>query len=201
MTATVLVATAGQGILRSNDEGKTWHRLGLAEAIEFDGIVRALAVDPATPSRVYAGADSGLCISEDGGAHWFRPDNCLNGQTVWSIAIDPANPAVMYAGTGAPSRAALYKSSDAGLTWARTAPELAEFCSGVNRPRLLTICVDPDDSNQVWYGVEEGGHGAAAMPVRAGRAWMAPAPRSATATFMRSPCCPPRRAGPRPRCC
>ena len=157
MTATVLVATAGQGILRSNDDGKTWHRLGLAEPIEFDGIVRALAVDPATPSRVYAGADSGLCISDDGGAHWFRPENLLNGQTVWSIAIDPANPAVLYAGTGAPSRAALYKSSDAGATWERTAPEFPEFCSGVNRPRLLTICVDPDDSRNVWYGVEEGG--------------------------------------------
>lgn len=117
MTATLLVATAGQGILRSNDDGKTWHRLGLEEPIEFDGIVRSLAVDPATPSRVYAGADSGLCISEDGGAHWRRPDNILNGQTVWSIAIDPGNPQVLYAGTGAPSRAALFKSTDAGLTW------------------------------------------------------------------------------------
>ncbi|HDR8996456.1 TPA: glycosyl hydrolase [Burkholderia vietnamiensis] len=157
MTATVLVATAGQGILRSNDDGKTWHRLGLTEPIEFDGIVRALAVDPATPSRVYAGADAGLCISDDGGAHWYRPANALNGQTVWSIAIDPANPAVLYAGTGAPSRAALYKSTDAGLSWTPTAPVFPEFCSGVNRPRLLTICVDPSESRNVWYGVEEGG--------------------------------------------
>ncbi|HDR8958836.1 WD40/YVTN/BNR-like repeat-containing protein [Burkholderia vietnamiensis] len=157
MTATVLVATAGQGILRSNDDGKTWHRLGLTEPIEFDGIVRALAVDPATPSRVYAGADAGLCISDDGGAHWYRPANALNGQTVWSIAIDPANPAVLYAGTGAPSRAALYKSTDAGMSWTPTAPVFPEFCSGVNRPRLLTICVDPSESRNVWYGVEEGG--------------------------------------------
>jgi photosystem II stability/assembly factor-like uncharacterized protein len=157
MTATVLVATAGQGILRSNDDGKTWHRLGLTEPIEFDGIVRALAVDPVTPSRIYAGADSGLCISDDGGAHWHRPDNILNGQTVWSIAVDPAHPSVLYAGTGAPSRSALFKSTDAGQTWTRTAPEFPEFCAGVNRPRLLTICVDPDDSNNVWYGVEEGG--------------------------------------------
>jgi photosystem II stability/assembly factor-like uncharacterized protein len=157
MTATVLVATAGQGILRSNDDGATWHRLGLTEPIEFDGIVRALAVDCVTPSRIYAGADSGLCISEDGGAHWFRTHNILNGQTVWSIAIEPANPAVLYAGTGAPSRAALFKSTDAGLTWSEAAPEFPEFCAGVNRPRLLTICVDPDDSRNVWYGVEEGG--------------------------------------------
>ena len=65
MDSTIMVATAGQGILRSNDAGSTWHRLGLGEAIEFDGVVRALAVDPMRPARVYAGADAGLCISDD----------------------------------------------------------------------------------------------------------------------------------------
>ncbi|MCT7298959.1 glycosyl hydrolase [Ralstonia sp. CHL-2022] len=157
MTATVLVATAGQGILRSNDDGKTWHRLGLEEAIEFDGIVRALAVDQTNPARIYAGADAGLCISDDGGAHWHRPDSILNGQTVWSIAIDPKDASVLYAGTGAPSRAAIFKSTDAGQTWTKLPPDIPEFCSGVNRPRLLTICVDPEDSRNVWFGIEEGG--------------------------------------------
>lgn len=76
MTATVLVATAGQGILRSNDDGKTWHRLGLAEPIEFDGIVRALAVDPATPSRVYAGADSGCPSARTAARTGFGPRTC-----------------------------------------------------------------------------------------------------------------------------
>lgn len=157
MDCTILVATAGQGILRSNDDGATWHRLGLKEAIEFDGTVRALAVDPARPERIYAGADAGLCISDDGGAHWHRPDNLLNGQTVWSIAVDASDPRVLYAGTGAPSRAAIYKSTDAGLTWRKLPPEIPEFCAGVNRPRLLTICVDPDAPANVWFGVEEGG--------------------------------------------
>ncbi|VVD64679.1 BNR repeat-containing glycosyl hydrolase [Pandoraea horticolens] len=157
MSATVLVATAGQGILRSNDDGKTWHRLGLKEPIEFDGIVRSLVVDPRNPARIYAGADAGLCISDDGGAHWHRPVNALNGQTVWSIAIDPHDSSVLYAGTGAPSRAGIFKSTDAGQTWEKLPPEIPEFCEGVNRPRLLTICVEPDDANNVWFGVEEGG--------------------------------------------
>lgn len=157
MDFTIMVATAGQGILRSNDDGKTWHRLGLKEAIEFDGVVRALAVDPLAPRRIYAGADAGLCISEDGGAHWRLAKGALTGMTVWSIAIDPNDPRVLYAGTGAPSRSALFKSTDAGETWSRLPPEMPEFCQGVNRPRMLTICVDPDDSRQVWFGVEEGG--------------------------------------------
>lgn len=157
MTQTFLVATAGQGILRSNDAGHSWHRLGLDEAIEFDGTVRALAVDPQQPERVYAGADAGLCISDDGGAHWRLATGPITGMTVWSIAIDPNDRTVIYAGTGAPSRARLFKSTDAGESWRQLSPELPEFCGGVKRPRLLTVCVDPDDSNCVWFGVEEGG--------------------------------------------
>jgi photosystem II stability/assembly factor-like uncharacterized protein len=157
MEHTIIVATAGQGMLRSNDEGKSWHRLGINEPIEFDGIVRSLAVDPTEPNRVYAGADCGVCISEDAGAHWRRASGEIEGKTVWSVAVDPINPSVVYAGTGAPSRAALFKSTDAGETFARVIPDFPEFCAGVNRPRLLTICVDPDDNRQVWFGLEEGG--------------------------------------------
>jgi photosystem II stability/assembly factor-like uncharacterized protein len=92
MEFTIMVATAGQGILRSNDDGATWHRLGLKEAIEFDGVVRALAVDPSRPERVYAGADCGLCISDDGGAHWRRAAGEIVGLTVWWGAGAPHHP-------------------------------------------------------------------------------------------------------------
>ena len=114
MEHTIIVATAGQGMLRSNNNGQSWHRLGIGEPIEFDGIVRSLAVDPQRPERVYAGADCGVCISEDGGCHWRQAKGALQGLTVWSIAVDANNPSVLYAGTGAPSRAALYKSIDSG---------------------------------------------------------------------------------------
>jgi photosystem II stability/assembly factor-like uncharacterized protein len=143
--------------LRSNDDGDTWHRLGLEEAIEFDGTVRSMAVAPDDPWRVYAGADSGFCISEDGGAHFRRAEGSIVGMTVWSIAVDPVDPKIVYAGTGAPSRAALFKSEDRGESWRRLPPEIPEFCAGVNRPRLLALCVDPDDHDDVWFGVEEGG--------------------------------------------
>lgn len=157
MKGTILVGTAGQGILRSVDDGASWHRLGLKEAIEFDGTVRALAVDPANPARVLVGADAGLCIATDGGAHFTRIDSPMNGQTVWSVAIDPVNPQRMYAGTGAPSRAKMFRSVDGGATWTQLPIELPEFCKGVNRPRILTIAVDPVKNLEVWFGVEEGG--------------------------------------------
>lgn len=157
MKGTILVGTAGQGILRSVDNGASWHRLGLKEAIEFDGTVRSLAVDPSDPKRVLAGADAGMCLSTDGGAHFSRVDSPLNGQTVWSIAFDPVDPRLVYAGTGAPSRARMYRSKDSGQTWETLNVELPEFCAGVNRPRILTICVNPLSHQEVWFGVEEGG--------------------------------------------
>jgi photosystem II stability/assembly factor-like uncharacterized protein len=156
MVGTILVGTAGQGILRSNDNGASWHRLGLKEAIEFDGTVRCLLVDPAHPQRVFAGADVGICLSEDGGAHFRRIDGPANGMSVWALAVDPRDARVMYAGTGAPARAVMFRSLDGGLSWTRLGIEMPEFCAGVNRPRILSICIDPDDSS-VWFGVEEGG--------------------------------------------
>lgn len=157
MKGTILVGTAGQGILRSNDDGATWHRLGLKEAIEFDGTVRALAVDPSDPARILAGADVGMCLSTDGGAHFTRVDSPMNGLTVWAIAFDPNNPRMVFAGTGAPSRGRMFRSSDGGVTWTDLNVELPEFCAGVNRPRILTVCVSPVNGNEVWFGVEEGG--------------------------------------------
>lgn len=157
MQGTILVGTAGQGILRSVDDGASWHRLGLKEAIEFDGVVRSLAVDPSDSQRVFAGADTGICLSTDGGAHFRRLESPANGMTVWALAIDPSNPRNIFAGTGAPSRAAMFRSTDGGESWQRLGIELPEFCRGVNRPRILAICIDPENGSDVWFGVEEGG--------------------------------------------
>jgi photosystem II stability/assembly factor-like uncharacterized protein len=157
MQGTILVATAGQGILRSVDDGASWHRLGLKEAIEFDGTVRSIVVDPSNPARVLAGADVGMCVSDDGGAHFRLVASPMDGQAVWSIAYDPVDPRVVYAGTGAPARARMFRSRDGGDSWSALDVEMPEFCQGVNRPRILTICVNPVEPNEVWFGVEEGG--------------------------------------------
>ena len=63
MKGTILVGTASQGILRSVDDGATWHRLGLKEAIEFDGVVRSLAVHPADPEAGSSPAPTPACAS------------------------------------------------------------------------------------------------------------------------------------------
>ena len=157
MQGTILVSTAGQGVLRSNDDGATWNRIPLDQGLEFDAVVRALAVHPAHPEVIFAGADAGLGRSDDAGTRWTRVDSPFNDQQVWAIAIDPNDPDSMVVGTGAPSRAAVYRTGDGGATWDRLPPELPERCAGVSKPRILTATYDHVDRKSVWFGVEEGG--------------------------------------------
>lgn len=154
---TLLVATAGQAVMRSADGGQTWHCLGLRRALEFDAVVRSLCIDPATPNVVYAGADIGLCISRDTGNTWERVDTPFNGQRVWKVAVDPADSRRVFVGTDAPSRAVLWRTLDGGRTWSRAPVDIPEFCAGVNRPRLLAFAFDPVDRMQLWFGLEERG--------------------------------------------
>ena len=154
---TILVATVGQAVIRSADDGKSWHRLGVGQAIEFDAITRSLSQDPVQQEIIYAGTDVGLVVSKNCGGFWERVESPFNGETVWKVAVDPKNPQRIFVGTGAPSRAVLWRTLDACQTWYRVPVEIPEFCAGVNRPRLLAFAYDPTDSQKVWFGLEEGG--------------------------------------------
>jgi len=157
MEGTILVATAGQGVLRSSDDGATWSRLGLGQDLEFDAVVRCLAVHPEQPDVVWAGSDVGLVRSSDAGVTWHRVDSPMNDRTIWSLAVDPTHPDTMLVGTGAPSRAAVFRTTDGGETWEQLPPQIPEFCAGVNRPRILTCTVDRYEPKSMWFGIEEGG--------------------------------------------
>ncbi|MDE2348627.1 MAG: glycosyl hydrolase [Gammaproteobacteria bacterium] len=154
---TLLVATDGQAVLRSHDDGATWRRIQVDQDLEFDDRVRCLLPDPRTPGAVFAGAETGLFRSEDCGTNWHRIDCALNAFAVWRLVVDAKNPDIMYAGTGSPSRAIFFRSRDAGKRWERTSLEMPPKCKGVSRPRMLAMAIDPDDAGDVWVGVEEGG--------------------------------------------
>ncbi len=157
MQGTILVATAGQGVLRSNDDGASWARIPLEQDVEFDATVRCLAVHPDHPNTVLAGADIGLARSDDAGVTWHRVPSPFDDRQVWSIALDPNDADCMLVGTGAPARAAMYRTTDGGSSWQRMSPEIPEHCAGVSRPRILTAVWDEIDGKSAWFGIEEGG--------------------------------------------
>lgn len=154
---TFLVATDGQAVLRSHNDGATWLRITPDQDLEFDDCVRCLLPDRRHPNVVFAGAERGLFRTEDCGVTWHQVDCALNGYAIWKLASDEKQPDIMYAGTGSPSRAVFFRSHDAGRSWERTSLEMPPKCLGVSRPRMLAMAIDPDDAKSVWVGVEEGG--------------------------------------------
>src|SRR5215470_10107702 len=74
----------------------------------------ALAIDPQTPSTVYAGGSAGLFKSTDSGGSWTLMNAGLP-MTPLPIAIDPQTPTTLY--VGPVSTGGVYKSVDGAESW------------------------------------------------------------------------------------
>src|SRR6059036_3991564 len=95
------------------------------------GGARFLAIDPQTPSTVYAGTGVGVFKSKDGGTSWSNSG--LNGFVVSGLVMDPRNPTTLYALTQDQdySAAQVFKTTDGGASWNE-----AGFC-------CINLVIDP----------------------------------------------------------
>jgi photosystem II stability/assembly factor-like uncharacterized protein len=94
----------------------TWQPLGPGN---IGGRVRGLAIDPSTPTTMYAGtASGGVWKTINGGQTWTPLTDFLPVLTVSSLVMDPTNSQTLYLGTGEVARGAgIFKSTDGGQTW------------------------------------------------------------------------------------
>jgi photosystem II stability/assembly factor-like uncharacterized protein len=87
------------------------------------GRVNCVAISPADPNRILAGAGSGgVWISGDGGQVWTPRGDNLPVLGVTDIKFAPSAPNIVYMTTGdadafATPSIGVYKSTDGGLTW------------------------------------------------------------------------------------
>jgi photosystem II stability/assembly factor-like uncharacterized protein len=127
----------GAGVYKSSDAGKSWRFIGLKETRQIGRIV----VSPRDSNVVYVAAlghaygpnpERGVYGSTDGGEHWQKLLDKGPDVGAVDLALDEENPNVIYAtmwqarrppwSTYAPLQgpgSGLYKSSDAGKTWAQ----------------------------------------------------------------------------------
>ena len=156
MEFTICVGTVGAGVWYSRDGGEKWRRPKMELPFFWkagDLQVRALAVSPHNPHRIYAGSDAGLYRSDDTGATWALLETPMKGMQIWSLALDPSDPEVIFTGTKPPG---VFRSSDGGRSWGRLSIDTAEECP-IGPPRVTNLVVDPRNPRNVWAGVELGG--------------------------------------------
>jgi hypothetical protein len=128
-----------------------WTRLGPGN---IGGRVRALLIDPGTPTTMYtAGVAGGVWKTVNGGASWSSTTDLIANLAVNSLAMDPNNSQVIYAGTGeayfngdAVRGNGIFKTTDGGSTW-------IQLTSTANNPTFYyvsKIAVSNVDSSHVY---------------------------------------------------
>ena len=169
---------AERGIFRSTDGGQSFTKV-LGKDENTGGI--DLAFDPSNPDNVYAalwearqgpwenaawnGPGSGLFKSIDGGDTWRPltkglPTFADGGLGRIGITIAPSDPKRMYASIDATRNPGLYRSDDAGESWARVTDDQRVVSRGSDMAEIKVHPTNPDiiftASIVAWKSVDGG---------------------------------------------
>jgi photosystem II stability/assembly factor-like uncharacterized protein len=118
--STIYAGTSPTEVFKSTDSGGSWLPVDsglplqpgcLAEQCFVD----ALAIDPLSPATLYAGTQSGVFKSTNGGGTWSGANSGLAALRVFAVAVDPSAPSTVYAGTDL----GVFKSVNAAASWSR----------------------------------------------------------------------------------
>jgi photosystem II stability/assembly factor-like uncharacterized protein len=135
------VATAVEG--SRTFEPNVW----ISHGLEGETIY-SLAIDPVTPSTLYAGVyGGGVFKTTDGGWNWNAANNGLTSVVIKSLAIDPKTPTTLYAGTG---NRGIFKSTDSGANWNVTN-------IGLKNSTVGALVINPTTPAILYAGTSGGG--------------------------------------------
>jgi photosystem II stability/assembly factor-like uncharacterized protein len=137
---------AGIGILRSDDNGKTWTHMGLGDSQHIGRIL----INPDNPDELVVGVtghlytpndERGIYKTTDGGKTWQRKLFVSNSSGIIDLQHAPGNFNTLFASSwdkdrkawnfrGNGPESAIYKSTDAGETWTRISTAESGFPTG-----------------------------------------------------------------------
>ena len=145
------------GVMRSDDGGRTWRPL--VDRRGFDAMQLASA-GPGNPRRIYLAGHDVFQASDDGGATWRPVEHNLPGTDIHQFALNPNDASRLTAvvvGFGA------FRSGDGGRTWTRLASQppddVTALASAGGSPETLYVgtarsgVLRSSDEGQSWTSV------------------------------------------------
>jgi photosystem II stability/assembly factor-like uncharacterized protein len=175
-----VMTSAGDGVYKSTDGGRSWEHLGLVRSEHIADI----RIHPTNPDMVYVAVqgslygpskDRGVYRSSDGGKTWQQILSINNTTGASDLCMDPTNPRILYAGMWDHQRApweirsggpgsGLYKSTDGGNSWNKLNNGLPEIMG------KTAIKVAPANPDRL-YAVIEAESGGVYRSDDAGATW------------------------------
>ncbi len=159
--------SAGYGMYKSVDAGKTWKQIGLKDSRH----ITRIRINPRNPNLVYAAVlghlfgpnkQRGIFRSENGGRTWEKILYVNDKVGAADLVLDPVNPRILFVSMWRVKRtpysfssggkgSGLWKSTDAGNTW-------KNISNNKGLPKgiigIIGITVSPVNHNRIWAIIE-----------------------------------------------
>jgi photosystem II stability/assembly factor-like uncharacterized protein len=150
-TPTTMYLADLNGLFKSKDGGETWHPAdtGIVEGRSDNFMTKdifAIVIDASTPSTLYAGTNSGLYKSTNGGGNWSLKTDNISEKYFYDIAIDPIIATTLYAASPGEG---VFRSVDGGETWTRVGGDFEDHGA-------LDIEIDPQNPPKLFVGTYGG---------------------------------------------
>src|SRR3990172_2624071 len=175
--------SAGMGMYRSTDAGRTWTHIGLRDV----GQISRVRIHPRNPDLVYVAAvghafgrnaERGVFRSTNGGRTWEKVLFLSDSTGAIDLSMDVRNPRVLYAAMWRAERkpwtfysgaleGGIYKTTDGGDTWTKLTNGLPTGVIG-----KIGLAVSAANPDKVYAVVEAGdGQGGVYRSDDAGASW------------------------------
>jgi photosystem II stability/assembly factor-like uncharacterized protein len=144
----------GSGLLRSSDDGATWHTIGLTDVGSFSRVI----VHPGRRGFIMAACMNsmgGVYRSMDSGATW---SHVLQGQ-VFDMSVNPGDPDEYFV---ALPDSGIYHTTDAGQTWTRRMEGIngivgrSSVQQSASNPSILYALVELDRLGTIFKSTDRG---------------------------------------------
>jgi photosystem II stability/assembly factor-like uncharacterized protein len=171
-SSSVVYVAGGTGLLKTTDGGASWNDTSSGLPGDF---VSSIAIDPVSPSVLYAGLSAFCCISlaappsgvyrtDDAGSSWRAVNQGLTAAKISALGVDPASSSGVYAGLW---NAGIYQTKDGGLSWNGPTQDPAltivnAFAFDPTRPGVIYAAtydrevLKTTDGGSSWNGASQG---------------------------------------------